>query len=187
MPLPTTLTPELQARVDELLCERNVLGALVLLCRDAGLQPPPSIHETQDFLHARQRELDRLGRVQPEPPPPTTEQLIAEAAAIPAPIAAIEAYWDGDTQGWHVVLVAVVRRPSSRHPTFDEVRLTIVDGGGDIRLFNDQAPPWSDEQSATAQGQAIAAHFSVPFFFASPDLPVLDPPRWWSVTHPQRL
>ncbi|XVU30180.1 hypothetical protein ACQPZJ_24745 [Actinoplanes sp. CA-054009] len=178
MPLPA-LSPELQARVDALLRERNLFGALVLLRRDAGLQPPPGIYETQDFLHARQRELEVLGLVQPKPAPPTTEQLIAKAAAVTAPIAAVEAYWDGDTQGWHVPLVAVVRRPSRHHPAFDEVLLTILDGGGDIRLFNGQAPPWPEAQSATAQGQAVAHHFGVPFLFASPELPVLDPPRWW--------
>ncbi|XVV08154.1 hypothetical protein ACQP2X_25225 [Actinoplanes sp. CA-131856] len=179
MSLADRLTADLRARVDELLCARSLFAALVLIRRDGGLRPPPGIYETQDFLHQRQQELDRLGRVAPKPPPPTTEQLIAKAAAITDPIAAIEAYWDGDTQGWHVPMVAVVRRPGRRHPAFDEVLLTIHDGGGDIRLFNGQAPPWPEAQQATVQGRAVAARFGVPFVFASPGLPVIDPPRWW--------
>jgi hypothetical protein len=38
---------------------------------------------------------------------PTREDLLQRAAQCPAPPAAIEAYWDGDTSGWFVVLTLV--------------------------------------------------------------------------------
>ncbi|MEV4347438.1 hypothetical protein AB0J83_23530 [Actinoplanes sp. NPDC049596] len=168
------LSPAHRARIDELLGERKLLPAVVHLRDEGGLRPPPGLYEAQDLLLARQRELDRQGLVQPEPPPPTIEQLIEKVEAVGAPVAAVEAYWDGDTQGWYVRLVAIVRRPG-----LDEVFLTAVDGGGDIRLFNGQAPPWPEGGRATEQGRALAERFGVPFFFASPDTPDDLAPRWW--------
>lgn len=53
------------------------------------------------------------GLVRPEPPSPTTAQLVEAVAAIAAPVAAIEGVRDGDTQGWLVRLVAIVRRPGA--------------------------------------------------------------------------
>jgi hypothetical protein len=87
--------------------------------------------------------------------------------------------WDGDTQGWHVYLVAVVQRAGQHHDRFDEVPLTVLRGGGDIRLFNGQVPPWPEATHATKQGRAVAEHLSVPFHFTSPEAPGIDLPRWW--------
>lgn len=121
------LSPQLRDRIDGLLCARRLIAAVVLLRREGGLQPPPGLYQAQDLLIERRAELDRRGLVEPEPTPATTAttaQLIEKAAAITAPVVAVEALWDGDTQGWCVDLVAIVRRPGRHHDRFDEVPLT---------------------------------------------------------------
>lgn len=178
----TALSPLLQDRIDELLCARRLTAAVVLLCDEGGLQPPPGLYQAQDLLLARQAELDRRRLIEPEPQPPVTAQLIEMAAAITAPVVAVEASWDGDTQGWYVQLVAIVRRSGPHHDRFDEVLLSAVRHGGDIRLFNGQVPPWPEARRAAEQGQAIAKHFGVPFHFSSPEAPDVDLPRWWDTS-----
>lgn len=87
---------------------------------------------------------------------------------------------DGNTQGWFVVPVAIVRRPGSHHHS-DEVPLTVLQHGGDTRLFQGQVPPWPEAQQATEQGRAVAQHFGVPFHFASPAEPNDALPRCWDM------
>ncbi len=173
------LSQQLRDRLDELLRDRRMFPAVALLWQESDLEPRLGLHEAQDLLVARRDELDRQGLVRPGPPPPTTAELIERAAAIDGPVAAVEALWDGDTQGWFVDLVAVVRRPGRQHERFDEVSLTFIRRGGDIRLFNGTVPPWPEAVEATAQGQAVAAHLGVPFHFTSPDAPDVGLARWW--------
>lgn len=173
------LSRQLRDRIDELLCEGRLIAAVVLLRREGGLQPPPGLYQAQDLLNERRAELDRRGLVEPEPVSPTTAKLIEKTAAITAPVVAVEALWDGDTQGWYVDLVAIVRRPGRHHNRFDGVPLTVLRHGGDIRLFNSQVPPWPEARQATEQGQAVAQHIGVPFHFTSPEAPDVDLPRWW--------
>jgi hypothetical protein len=142
------------------------------------LDPVPGLFEVQNMLAKRRYELDRKGLIEPEPPPPTTAQLIERASATTAPVVAVEALWDGDTQGWYVVLFAIVLRPG-RHERFDDVQLTWFRYGSDLRLIHGTVPPWPEEQRATEQGQAVARQLGVPFHFTSPDEPDLDLPRWW--------
>ncbi|MFF5229434.1 hypothetical protein [Dactylosporangium sp. NPDC000521] len=175
----STTDPRLLERIDALLCTNRLIQAVVLLREEGPQQPPPGLFEAQDLLIERRAELDRQGLLEPPPPPLTTAQLIEKAEAVTAPIVAVEAFWDGDTQGWFVVLVAIVRRPGRHHHRFDEVRLTVLQHGGDTRLFNGQVPPWPESQQATEQGRAVAQHVSVPFHFASPAEPNDDLPRWW--------
>jgi hypothetical protein len=174
-----SLDPQLRHRIDELLCARHLFPAIVLVWQEGGVEPPLGLFEAQDLLVQRRDELDRRGLVQPEPPPPTIAQLIEAVAAVAAPVVAIEALWDGDTQAWLVRLAAIVRRPGADHDHFDEVPLTLLRDGGDIRLFNNQVPPWPEMQRATEQGQTLAQHFGVPFHFTSPATPDVNLPRWW--------
>ncbi|SCL50570.1 hypothetical protein GA0070617_1524 [Micromonospora yangpuensis] len=174
------LDPQLQEQIDKLLRTGRLIAAVVLLRREGGLQSPPGLYQAQDLLIERRGELRRRGLVELEPPPPTTEELIGKAEVVTAPVAAIEALWDGDTQGWYVYLIAIVRRPSRHHDRFDEVPLTVLRRSGDIRLINGQVPPWPEAQQAIEKGQAVAQHFCVPFHFISPEAPDTDPPRWWS-------
>ncbi|GGR87902.1 hypothetical protein GCM10010169_35190 [Micromonospora fulviviridis] len=173
------LSPQLRDRIDGLLCARRLIAAVVLLRREGGLQPTPGLYQAQDLLIERRAELDGRGLVEPEPTPATTAQLIEKAAAITAPVVAVEALWDGDTQGWCVDLVAIVRRPGRHHDRFDEVPLTVLRQGGDIRLFNGHVPPWPEARQATEQGQAVAQHVGVPFHFTSPEAPDVELQRWW--------
>jgi hypothetical protein len=173
------IDPQLQEQVDELLCVDRLIAAVVLLREGGGLQPRPGLYQAQHLLIERRVELDRQGLLPPKPSPPTTAQLIEKADAITAPIVAIEALWDGDTQGRFVDLVAIVRRPGPNHDRFDEVPLTVLQHGGDIRLFNGQVPPWPEAQQATEQGQAVAQRLDVPFHFTSPEAPDVDLPWWW--------
>lgn len=170
-----TLSPRLRERLDELLADRRLIQAVVLLRGEGGLEPRPGLYQAQDLLEARRRELDRLGLLRPEPLPPTVAQLIERAAALNGP-AAVEAVWDGDTQGWFVCLLVIVRRPGGR---FHEMPLTSIRRGGDIRLFNGTVPPWPEAIEATTQGEAVAAHLGVPFHFTSPDTPDDLAARWW--------
>jgi len=172
------IEPRLLERIDQLLCTGQLIHAVVLL-RQEGTQPPPGLYAAQDLLLERRAELDRQGLLQPPPPPPTTAQLIEAAEAVTTPILAVEAMWDGDTQGWFVRLVAIVDRPGRHHDRFDEVPLTVVRHGGDIRLFNGRVPPWPEAQQAIEQGRAVARHIGVPFHFTSPQTPDVELPRWW--------
>ncbi|MEV7907766.1 hypothetical protein [Streptomyces anulatus] len=106
-------------------------------------------------------------------------QLIETARAIGEPVVAVEALWDGDTEGWFVELVAIVRRPGRCHPHFDERPLAMFRHGSDLRAFNGEVPPWLEAVEATEKGQAVARTLGVPFHFTSPDTPDVELPRWW--------
>ncbi|HVK22118.1 MAG TPA: hypothetical protein VM677_12230 [Actinokineospora sp.] len=136
-------------------------------------------NELGPSLRHQRGELDGQGLLEPEPPPPTTAELIARADGISEPVVAVEAVWDGDTQGWFIDLVAIVGRPGRHHDHFDELTLTVIRHGGDIRLFNGQVPPWPEAQQASEQGEAVARHLGVPFHFVSQHEPDVDSPRWW--------
>ncbi|WP_405537716.1 hypothetical protein OG787_33575 [Streptomyces sp. NBC_00075] len=133
--------------------------------------PHPGLHDCQDVVMARYRALaDRIVR-QPNPPR-DVEALAARIGELPGQLSAVEAIWDGDTNGWFVVLVAVLDAPQS------EVELTVIRRGSDLRVFNGRVPLWPEAQEAARTGTALAGRFSVPFHFASPDEPDDEAPRW---------
>jgi hypothetical protein len=119
---------------------------------------------------------------------PTYEQAIAIAEKLTAAPVAFEAFWDGDTSGWYVALTAVIHdgqpdalaRPD-RTPTGyrDHFLMTLQGDSGDLRLFNGQVPPWPEAVRAREIGEQLAVHFGVPFYFACPNWPETDTPRWW--------
>lgn len=92
------------------------------------------------------------------------EELLARAAALPEPPIAFEAYWEGDTTGWFVVLEAVLNG-NRRHD------LAALRAGTDYRLFVGEVPPWPEAELAKAVGAELAERYGVPFNFASPDHP----------------
>lgn len=167
-------------RIDAELRHRRVIHAAVLLRDEGRLDPTPGLYEAQDVVMERFRWLDREGLVEPEP---TVEipELVAAAQAIPQPVVAIEATWDGDTQGWFVRLTAIVERPGRYHDRFDDVQLAVISRGSDIRLFTGAVPPWPEATEATAKGEAVAAALGVPFHFTQPDKPDDQLPRWWDL------
>jgi hypothetical protein len=157
----------IQDRIDAELRHRRLIAAIMVLRDQAGLDPKPSLYAAQDIVAGRMDHLTRLGVVEPEPSTAVADMLV-KARAISAAVAAVEAVWDGDTQGWFVELLAIVKRPGSRHERFDEVPLAALRHGPDIRLFNGQVPPWPEATEATEKGRALAGALGVPFYFASP-------------------
>lgn len=124
-----------------------------------------SIADAQDVSGMRFATLDGRGEIDPVPEV-TVESLLARARAVADRIVAVEAYWDGDSFGWHAVLVAIVDRPSRWHPRFDEVSLGLL-GHADA------------EDIATAR--AVAEALGVPFHFTQPERADIDLPRWWDI------
>ena len=92
----------------------------------------------------------------------TREDILREAASLRSP-KAIEAYWDGDTEGWFVILAAVGERV-----------ISVIRLGGDFRLFDGSVPPWPEAVLAKQVGEEIAARFGVPFWFPAVDRPEDD-------------
>jgi hypothetical protein len=168
-PLWERLPTELRSRIDELIADDRKLLAIVAI-RDTLGEPRPGIYECMDLLAERCAELD-----QPwfRPSPPLDLDVLTEqVAALPHPPEAIEALWDGDSDGWFVCLVAVTLRPKFEH------NLAFIRHGTDMRIFNGEVPPWPEALEVTAIGCALADRLGVPFHFASPDDPYIDLPRW---------
>lgn len=149
---------------------RVTLEAVQVL-REGPQAPRPRLHDCHRMVMARYQALaDRI--VQQSDPPRDMERLTALIGELPGRLAAIEAMWDGDTDGWFVLLVAVLDAPQG------EVELAMIRYGSDLRIFNGQVPPWPESQEAVRTGTALARRFSVPFHFASPDEPDDGAPRW---------
>ncbi|MEU8185418.1 hypothetical protein AB0B85_28010 [Micromonospora sp. NPDC049044] len=175
----TFLSPQVLDRIDEQLRQQRLIHAVRLLRVDGGLDPRPGLYEAQDLLVERLAWLRAEGWVEPERPSVEVPQLVETVRAITDRVVAVEALWDGDTQGWHVRLYAIVRRPSHHHPCFDEQPLALFSHGSDRRLFAGEVPPWPEAAEASEKGRAVADSIGVPFFFASPDVPDIDLRRWW--------
>ncbi|RYZ17312.1 MAG: hypothetical protein EOO70_02285 [Myxococcaceae bacterium] len=105
----------------------------------------------------------------------TVQELIAQLPQMPAAPVAIEALWDGDTQGWFVALCVVVVTAGHHESRV----LRHFRGGGDIRLFQGSVPPWPEAVEAAAVGEQLAANLGIPFYFPSPDHPEDECPPWW--------
>ncbi|HEX2357609.1 MAG TPA: hypothetical protein VHI50_14285 [Micromonosporaceae bacterium] len=171
-----SLPESLRVGVDDLVLHDLWIQAIAAVAQ-AGLQPQPELLRCQDLAQWRYRKLH--DRIQSEPEQPRdVETLLGRVAGIGWAPDAIEAVWDGDTHGWLVLLVAVRENPRT------ESTLAIVRHGGDLRVFNGQVPPWSEAEEATHLGRALAERLRVPFYFASPEEPDVDVPRWWDVHRP---
>lgn len=108
------------------------------------------------------------------------DEIARRAGEMGGALVAIEAYWDGDTQGWFVTMEAIVAGGGPQHPRFRSIYLADLRDGGDIRLFNGQVPPWPEAVRAIAIGEDLARAFDVPFHFASRDQPRDECVRWWA-------
>lgn len=111
---------------------------------------------------------------------PTRDDLLRKAGEAPAPPVAIEAFWDGDTAGWFVVLVVIYLDGSAQGRQHRDLDLAVMRGeGGDLRIFDGEVPPWPEAVRAKVAGEDLAARLGIPFFFASPEHPEDECPRWW--------
>ncbi|RKN24129.1 hypothetical protein D7147_03805 [Micromonospora musae] len=177
----TSLASQVREQIDEQLRQRRLIHAVVLLRSADGLDPRPGLYEAQDMLAERLAWLRSEGLVEPDAPPVEVPRLREKVMAMTDPVVAVEALWDGDTQGWFVRLYAITQRPSPHHPRFDEQPLAGFRHGSDLRLFSGEVPPWPEAAEATEKGRALADNIGVPFYFASPDVPDDDLPRWWDL------
>ncbi|MCX4822314.1 hypothetical protein OG883_20960 [Streptomyces sp. NBC_01142] len=124
--------------------------------RAAGAEPMPSLIDCRMVFCRRAEQLaDRLV----PPPPQDVGTLATQAAELPRPPVAFEAVGDGDTQGWMVVLFAIIADPR------EEVFLA------SLRNY----PKEAYEASAAEHG--LARRFGVPSHFPSSDGSDLDAPR----------
>ncbi|WP_460342728.1 hypothetical protein [Actinoallomurus acanthiterrae] len=160
--LPATL----REQVDALVLRDRRFEAIKAIF-NSGFEPRPSLLDAQLLVADRYRSLGDRIEFSPEPARDLAT-LIAKVEGMPRPPVAIEAEWDGDTQGWFVVLTAITAEPQ------EETGLAQIRHGGDIRIFNGQVPPWPEAEEAQTTGRALADHFGVPFRFASPDAPELS-------------
>jgi hypothetical protein len=155
-------------RIDALIRTGSRIQAIAT-ARRSDVVPEPLLHDCQELVAWRQQ---RLGSSEHRPTPNVAD-LVAELDCLPWSPDAIEAIWDGDTEGWFVVLTAV----SVRERT--EEALAVLRLGGDIRLLQGRVPPWPEAEQASVLGAAVASHFGIPFHFPSPDEPNDEASRLW--------
>lgn len=106
----------------------------------------------------------------------TAAEIFEAVLALPRPPVAVQAWWDGDSEGWMVCIDAVHAYGQS----FGSESIACLRGSdGDLRLFNGGVPPWPEAQIASEAGRLIESRLKIPFFFPSPEEPEEDCPRWW--------
>ncbi|WP_063772123.1 hypothetical protein [Kitasatospora mediocidica] len=166
----SALSEVVRAEVDALVRQDRRMWAVKVM-RESCPEPKPGLYACVDVVVERYRVLGQ-GFERAPTPPLDLDVLTAAVGALPGRPVAIEALWDGDTEGWFVVLLALTDDPQSEH------QLALVRHGGDIRLFNGTVPPWPEAREAEQVGRALADHLGVPFHFPSPDRPDDEAPRW---------
>jgi hypothetical protein len=114
--------------------------------------------------------------------PEWSAKLARRLAALPDSPVALEACWDGDTSGWFVVLCAITARPSSSHPRYSSTDLMVIQPRiRDRDHFNEKGSLRPDAWLASEIGGALARERGIAFYFAGPDRPDDEQPRWWDM------
>jgi len=162
------LSDEVRAEVDALVLRGRHVQA-VWVIRNAFPDPKPGIPAVVDVIGDRYEELAVL----PTAPVVDRTELFAAAETLPFRPDAVEAVWDGDTDGWFVQLLAVRAEPR------EESALAVLRHGTELQLFDGPPAPSREAGMARIAGRAVAEHLGVPFHFASPDTPDEEAPRWW--------
>jgi hypothetical protein len=90
-------------------------------------------------------------------------------------LAALEVLWGAERGGLYLVVVAIVERPSWKHPRYSEVELVRVPAGR-----NHTGPVWPEAAHVTELGESAARTLGVPFHFASRLRPSDEGVRWWN-------
>lgn len=91
---------------------------------------------------------------------------------------AIEAQWDGDTQGWFLMLFVVIKKGFYKFQKTTVHHLGNISKGGDIRIFQGKVPPYPEAILAIEIGEKLKKKYQLEFFFPSPIHPDDDCPRW---------
>ncbi|MGW3108946.1 hypothetical protein [Streptomyces sp. NPDC001100] len=174
-PIWATLSGAERSAVDALIQRDHRLAAVARLREAFRAEVRPGLYEALDVVAERHRELGQRFERRPTPPLDLTT-LTEQVVALPGRTVAVEALWDGDTDGdtdgWCVDLMALADTPVA------EYRLATVRHGGDLRLFNGTVPPWPEAREAETVGRALPERFGVPFHFAGPERPDDEAPRW---------
>jgi hypothetical protein len=131
-------------------------------CQRELARVAPLIDEARRM--ARQQALDNV----------SFKSLVAKVDKLAGKVACIESLWDGDTNGWFIVLSAVMDIGGHLSTHF----LGKVSYGGDIRLFNGKVPPWPESLHASEVGNQLAQHYGSAFYFPGPDQPDDGHPSW---------
>lgn len=160
-PIWDTLPATERSAVDALIQRDHRIAAVARVREALPVGSRPGLHELLAVVAERYRELGLRFERYPTPPLDPA-RLAEEIAALPGRTVAIEALWDGDTDGWFVELVVLTDGTPAEH------RLATIRHGSDMRLFNGTVPPWPEAQEAETVGRALAERFDVPFRFADP-------------------
>jgi hypothetical protein len=165
----STLPPQAQAKIDDLLCSSDSIGKVFDVVREY-LGQSRTIDLGRRVYSYRHGVLSEQGRIKPKPDT-MVEDALAKVKALNGRPVAIEARWLDESRGWCVGMGVILRRPSRWHPLFDERSLAWFPP----RAANGR----SAAEEATSKGQAVADELGVPFHFADPDTPDTGYPRWW--------
>ncbi|MEU6710643.1 hypothetical protein ABZ897_04105 [Nonomuraea sp. NPDC046802] len=140
------LPAQMRAQVDDLVMKGSKLQAVKVI-REALGEPRPGLYECLDLVAER---FEALGQRFTRSPtaPLDLDELMANVRALPHAPAAIEALWDGDSEGWMVYLLAVTIEPRA------EYHLAIIQHGTDLRLFNGEVRSALARFGLTASGRS---------------------------------
>ena len=97
---------------------------------------------------------------------------------IPGRPTVLEALWDGDTQGWFVILNLYTETGNFFWKKETRQHLGTVSFGGDIRLFNGEVPKWPEAELTKAWGQKAVSKYGLTFYFPSDSEPDNNCPNW---------
>lgn len=90
----------------------------------------------------------------------------------------LEALWDGDTNGWFIVLHLYIETQTTPWIKEEIRRIGVVSFGGDIRLFTGEVPAWPEAVLTKEWGQKIREKYGIIFYFPSDNEPDDDCPGW---------
>jgi hypothetical protein len=90
----------------------------------------------------------------------------------------IQALWDGDTSGWFLILSVVLKKSGIFRKKYEEMYLTTIRQGGDLRICNGEVPPWPEAVIGQEIGKRLSKEFHTAFFFPSSSEPDDDCPNW---------
>ncbi|AFE05612.1 hypothetical protein COCOR_04072 [Corallococcus coralloides DSM 2259] len=92
---------------------------------------------------------------------------LASLEALPQPPLALEALWDGDSEGWMLNLHAILPGASREHPRFTAVCLVLMRG-----------PSEHMSEVALEIGRFAQERWKIALHLPSRE-PSIDDPRWW--------
>ncbi|WP_258101131.1 hypothetical protein [Marinoscillum pacificum] len=108
------------------------------------------------------------------------EQALEKIKGIGQKPIVIEIQWDGDTQGWFIMMFLITESGFWKFKRTHVHHLgNISSGHGDLRLFNGQVPPWPEAKQAMNIAEELKKELELEIYFPSPNEPDDDCPRWW--------